>query len=77
MKNSAISSYLTNWLCLTKIFGKKQSSFPTRYQCLQLIKKMNDEFVTYVILVNMKYEGLKMKTISKLPGYKCRNKNHK
>ena len=38
--------------CLTKIFGERSSLFHTRYQCFQIVKDQNDDFVTYAGLVN-------------------------
>ena len=47
-------------LILSRIFSEKSSLFRTRYHCLNLTKKANDDYVTYAGIVNRGCERFKL-----------------
>lgn len=56
--------------CLTRIFGERSSIFHTRYQCLQLVKKVQDDYVTYASIVNRECERFRLQEMSS-DQFKC------
>ena len=49
---------------LSKLFGERCSLFHTRYQCFQIVKDENDDFVTFAALVNRECERFKLKEMT-------------
>ncbi|CAH8606257.1 unnamed protein product [Schistosoma rodhaini] len=56
--------------CLTRIFGERSSIFHTRYRCLQLVKKVQDDYVTYASIVNRECERFRLQEMSS-DQFKC------
>lgn len=55
---------------LTQIFGRQTSLFNTRYNCLKLQKKNDDDFITYAGIVNKQCELFKLSSLTS-DQFKC------
>ena len=49
---------------LSKIFDKRYNLFHMQYKCLNIIKKVDDDFATYAGMVNAYCEAFKLKELS-------------
>ena len=54
---------------LSKMFGKRDSLFHTRYKCLNIIKEDDEDFVAYSGKVNAQCERFKLKDLEDM--FKC------
>ena len=45
---------------LTKVFGRQQSIFNSRFSCLQTVKKDNEDYVTFAAIVNRDCENFEI-----------------